>query len=871
MYGGSVMYIRKKSSKNINKITVENNREFLKSLKSAEDESDVEQAYKRIFQKRYVDGIQNAEMNRPYGSDGYLRSGDLVLVLRMLMEFKKGTDFANISTRARIIAQVVYYLKKFKQNGEELPNVIFSGDEEEMFIVYAPVLFNYLAEDYDWNIAPSDAHKNLELLNKLNNDPNLSSFVFNINTPGFNINEVLNAIDSLVANDGENIKIKADEANIRIVFDEFIRMIFSDQRKVKLGLDPNKEPHLLVSIFIQSILGDKNLYPIPTMKNTLHLPNGRQIKIDTNAFSAFFSRYERKYTIEEQDILRAIADQLIEETTRRFSGDFWTPTIWANRAHTIISDVIGKEWRKNFIVWDCAAGAKNLTRDYQFSNLYSSTIHQEELDIGSNYNKDSISFQYDFLNDDVHINPKTKSNQIKMPIELFNDLKNDKPIVFFANPPYGTANDAGAQGTSKKDIAKTEMNKVMKNNKLGQSSQQLYAQFFYRILKLKDDFNLSNVYIAFFSKTQFLTGGKYWKSFENNLFSQFTFEKGILFNAGEFSDVSDAWAITFGVYKLRDKIEENYIKEFNFTVEESDEDGIKHIENKTIQLVPQNEFLSEWLREPNKRRKDFKEKPYPQFSSIFNVNEGKGSRGTLLSNSIGYMVTVANNVYKSQRDVFILSGSAYMGNGVAVTPENIERAVVTFASRKSVKHSWINDMENFKKPYFENIEDEVWDEFINDCLIYSLFHIGASYQGSLSNIEYHNELFDIKNEWFFMSYKDIKSLAQQHYLNEIEEELRFTNEERFVYNKIKDTELSKEAQAVYNQAVYLLEKTFEYRAIANQEHPEWDLNRWDAGFYQIYKIVDNYNINGLDDFKNSFSKLESKIEMKVYNFGMLTK
>ncbi|PCT85630.1 hypothetical protein A7O96_15165, partial [Listeria monocytogenes] len=51
-----------------------------------------------------------------------------------------------------------------------------------------------------------------------------------------------------------------DEANIRIVFDEFIRMIFSDQRKVKLGLNPNKEPHLLVSIFIQSILGDKNWF-----------------------------------------------------------------------------------------------------------------------------------------------------------------------------------------------------------------------------------------------------------------------------------------------------------------------------------------------------------------------------------------------------------------------------------------------------------------------------------------------------------------------------------------------------------------------------------------------------------------------------------
>ena len=130
-----------------NKITQKDNREFRRSLKTAKDEADVEQAYKRIFQKRYIDGIQNATMNRPYGSDGYLRSGDLVLVLRMLMEFKKGTSLVSLSNRARIIAQVVYYLKKFEQDGEPLPNVIFSGDEEEMFVVYAPVLISYLTED----------------------------------------------------------------------------------------------------------------------------------------------------------------------------------------------------------------------------------------------------------------------------------------------------------------------------------------------------------------------------------------------------------------------------------------------------------------------------------------------------------------------------------------------------------------------------------------------------------------------------------------------------------------------------------------------------------------------------------------------------
>ena len=870
--GGTVMNLVRTQTKTSNRITNNDNSEFKRSLKSAKVEADVEQAYKRIFQKRYVDGIQNALMYRPFGSDGYLRTGDLVLSLRMLMEFKKGTTLVNISDRAKIIAQVIYYLKRFEQNGEELPNVIFSGDEKEMFVVYAPVLFHYLKEDYDWEIAPNEAHlKNIDLLTKLYDDSNLSSFVFDISTPKFHINDVLDAIDSLALNEGEFFKIRVTEVNIRMVFDEFIRMIFSDQRKVKLGVNPEEDPHLLVSIFIQALLGDKHLYPIPDTKNKLHLPNNSIVTLDTTAFSAFFSRYERRYTLEEKDRLTAISDQLIEETARRFSGDFWTPTIWANRAHEMITEVVGDNWRNEFVVWDCASGAKNLTRDFQFSNLFSSTLHQEELDIGKHYNKESESFQYDFLNDDVHINQNSNPNEIKMPIKLFEALKNDEPIVFFTNPPYGTANEAGASGKSKAEMAKTEINAVMKENKVGSASQQLYAQFFCRILKLKNDFNLTNIYIAFFSKTQFFTGGRYWEKFENQLFSEFEFQKGLLFNAGEFSDVSDMWAVNFSIFKQRDSTKKEYPKEFQFSVEETEIDGIKKIGKKTITTVPQRQLLSTWVREPNSKRRDFREMPYPQFSSIFNVNEGKNYSGRLLSNSIGYMVNVASNVYKSQRDVFILSGSAYMGHGLAVTPENIERVAVTFASRKSIKHSWINDMDNFKRPELESIEPQIWNEFVNDCLIYSLFNINASYQGSFSNVSYHDKLYNIDNEWFFMSYEEIKELAQKFYLNEIEEQLRFVNKERFVYEKIQGITLSDDAENLYKQAIHLVKSSFEHRSIANQSHPEWHVMNWDAGFYQIYKMIDTYKIDGLNEFKELFEILEIKIEQRVYDFGMLSR
>ena len=107
------------------------------------------------------------------------------------------------------------------------------------------------------------------------------------------------------------------------------------------------------------------------------------------------------------DDLIANADRLINDDDRRKTGDFWTPLIWAKRADELLKDVIGKDYKDNALVWDCACGAKNLTRQFEYKHLYSSTLYQSELDLGRNYNIGSPAFAYDFLNDDVD-----KTNQI---------------------------------------------------------------------------------------------------------------------------------------------------------------------------------------------------------------------------------------------------------------------------------------------------------------------------------------------------------------------------------------------------------------------------------------------------------------------------
>lgn len=101
--------------------------------------------------------------------------------------------------------------------------------------------------------------------------------------------------------------------------------------------------------------------------------------------------------------------------------------------------------------------------------------------------------------------------------------------------------------------------------------------------------------------------------------------------------------------------------------------------------------------------------------------------------------------------------------------------------------------------------------------------------------------------------------------------MRFIKKERFVYEKIKDTTLSDEAEKLYEQAILLVENSFEHRSVANQGHPEWNVMNWDAGFYQIYKMIDTYKIDGLNEFKELFEILEIKIEQRVYDFGMLSR
>lgn len=167
------------------------------------------------------------------------------------------------------------------------------------------------------------------------------------------------------------------------------------------------------------------------------------------------------------------------------------------------------------------------------------------------FNKDNVSFQYDFLNNDMCLHDGTVTLEdlknmtdeqlettLKMPVDLVKKLLNKEKIVFFTNPPYGQGS-SGQGKLHKKGTTNTATSTLMKENKLGHAAGELYTQFIYKVQLLTEFFEYNSeddLHFFFFNKG-FLTSSSFDR-FTTRLTEQFTFKKGFMLNAGEFDGTS---------------------------------------------------------------------------------------------------------------------------------------------------------------------------------------------------------------------------------------------------------------------------------------------------------------------------------------------
>ena len=305
---------------------------------------------------------------------------------------------------------------------------------------------------------------------------------------------------------------------------------------------------------------------------------------------------------------------------------------------------------------------------------------------------------------------------------------------------------------------------------------------------------------------------------------------------------------------------------YTFDVIVKDEFGqLNKISTKSIYNVDSGKTASEWVREEVKNKKSTLD--YPKLSAPLTVKQKGYSK--LCEGAFGYFYNNGNNVYYNGTNVAIFTSCFSGKSGLSIIPENYNKVVSLFSARKLINSNWINQKDEYMVP---TITDDRYKIFNSDAIIYSLFN-NSSNQSSLRQISYKQQLWDIKNQFFWMSKNEMVELSNQNNYTELYNDAR-TDSDRYVHTLLFGEEgvynqLSIEAKDVLDSATNLVRLSFGMRR--NFADTTNHLNSWDAGYAQLKLLWKEYYPEQFKEFRTKYKVLEDKMRPMVYELGFLLK
>jgi len=821
------------------------------NLGSSKNEADIRYAWINEIRQ----GLKNQKIetlvDSRVRSDGYIYSLDNSI--RILIESKQKIELTKDTVNV-VLIQALYYVKELLNKKAELPTCIFICDKNKCFVYSISIFSKYLQREIK-GPASSAGINNPDLRKEMLDDENISIFPFILD----NYLDENSIIEKIVdVSSKYNYKVKITPENILYPFRYFIKFVLQEHIQKKLSAEDK------VSIFTDLITnyGRGNYHLNPNNNNILRVNGHGDLAINGTLAKGFFNQYSSEYTAEEVDKLNATSDRLIEEVSRRHKGEFYTPTEWVNEAHGMIENALGKDWKEKYVVWDPAWGTGNLTRDYKFKELYCSTLNNCDILTGAKYNNEAVKFQYDFLNDDVDMLEEGFDDSLfddyvnwKLPLGLLKAFKENKKILIVINPPYSAANNMKIKKEGKNTgSVSSKVQEIMRKKLGGTMSKQLYIQFLYRIIKMKEFFKLDNLVLAMFSPTNHFENISFLK-IQDRLFKHFKIETGMFFNAGHFSDTSSAWGISFVIYNSSNENKKKCVLQIKDKNKETDE--IEIIGTKNF-IRSNKEGLKFWL----KRRSVYESKEKEKGFAI-EINTSKSipwPSKRLKKNFLGGHAYGGSDLLYYKIYTKIVTND---NRNTPITPQNFMDCIASASARWLTKETWINYKAELLGP---NTNHPDYDQWNRDCIIYSL----TNYQASFRGIEHEDKKYDIKNEFFWMPINEIQEITNktnhQIYRDTIDDH------ERFVYKKlqeIKDT-LSPDALEILEMMNDLTRKSFTYRTenFCN-DYPNYYLQAWDAGWYQIKFVLEKFLPNELKTFYIKFKDFSERLSEESKKFGFL--
>ena len=757
-----------------------------------------------------------------------------------------------------MFVQLVLTIGKARTFDKTLPPAFLGAFDFKKiaFVPYINIQDIFYVNDFNWNVTPSNHETKEFLLIKERIEDILGQYTF-IYDYEKDENELKHFIKNNIANATISSKLKIDKNNFIPIYLRWLEIV---KPIINVKWDDLKKANVLDSDFYLADLfvEDKDTQKLDddlTVSDGLFVvfqnegykiakENIKQMFDATielknkETYIQFWKRYKRPPVKEYQDFIIERRDLLVPQDIRERKGAFFTPRIWVEQSQKYLTNYLGENWQDDYFVWDCAGGTGNLlaglTNKY---NIFSSTIDQadvnvmhERIDHGANLLKNNV-FQFDFLNDEFL--PISQGG--KLPDQLHKILsqkeKREKLIIYI-NPPYAEhldiKNTSSDTNINKAGLKFTRINEKYSSKYGSKASRELFVQFFIRINE-----EIPSSIIASFSKLKHLNSSN---------FSQFrkvfnaTFESGFICPANTFDNVKGNFPIGFLIWDTKKKMEAT---EYHIDVYQSN----GFYSGQKLIFVPNGikgkSSMNDWIK-------------------IFEINDSKQFLGNLNCSSQDYLHQNYTGITVNKQN------SAY--KQLTINEKNLKVVCVYFSVTFCEQATWLNDRDQFLYPNGEWYNDE---EYLNDCLAFSLFH-GQNRISSKEGV----------NHWIPFTEQEVNAKAKfesNFMTNFINGKIENSNHSLFKIEKlpkIKPLVFSNEAIDVFNTG----------RELWKYYHGQKDVDiNPNASFYDIRLYFQGTNAQGkmnkrsenvtynklIGELRKNLSVLADKIKPKMYEYGFL--
>ena len=768
------------------------------------------------------------------------------------------------------LVQLILTIGKAKTLEKHLPPAYLGAFDAEKiaFIPFSQVNDVFYLSYINWNVRPSD-HKTetfLKLLSVVKESLERNMLIFNYENDEKELRLFIKR--NFVSGKSKMSKVRINKTNFTAIFQKWLKEVMPT---INVNWDKAKSQDIIpADFYLADILSKDNNYLRESLHVLLcsnHYVVDREIddsgffnsktatfKDKQKAHIQFWNRYDRPPRREFWDDIENRRDLLVPQDIREIKGSFFTPAKWVSLSQEYLAMEFGENWQEEYYIWDCAAGTgnllANLTNKYR---IWASTLDKADEKVmhdriktmneatgkkkGANL-LDRHVFQFDFLNDSFDKLPQ----ELK---DIINSEEERKKLIIYINPPYAEASNARTvtgTGNNRPGLSESYVKRTYKAS-LGRAVNELYAQFFARILR-----EIPDCHIAVFSSLKALQGPNF-TGFRNKYRAKLS--RIFLIPANTFDNVKGSFPIGFQIWHTAEKEE---FREITADVYNANE---VLIGKKKIYAYDNGSFIIDWLRK-------YYDKVNPSLAYLRFL-------GTDFQNNNGVFMTLS----PSSNDLEQVKGNW-------VTIKNLIQMSVYFAVRLAIAQTWLNDRDQFLYP---NEGWEMDNEFKSDCMVYILFH-GQNRVSCKDGI----------NHWIPFTEDEVgaKESFKSHFLTKY---INGIVDKSMVKPKEEKKEENPEFFKDEKEEVTIALKKLEFSECANsvmeagkklwKYYHQQDGALFDASFYDIRlhfqktkvttsgKIQMNSESDDpkytelVKDLRQRHAALARKIEPKIYEYGFL--